>query len=315
MKRTGEDITAGLDLKERTALVTGASSGLGRECARVLALRGARVLLACRNAAKADAVVREFGDAIGREAAARCEVRACDTASMASVRALAGKILAERRPVDWVFLNAGVFGLPYQLTAEGFEYTCAANYVGHFLLVHTLASGGGLTPRGRLVATISDGAYRNPFSKVDLEMLAHARDNASRFSGSMASPNSKVLLMLMLSEFARRTRDTALAAVTFNGVDPGTTKTDNVNQIGAVLRSAAKLFGGLVFKPVAEGVAPLLWAAISPQLAGQSGHLYSHAFEEVAKLPVKCRDPDLAAQAWRATEEALGLTPFAPRLA
>jgi len=312
VKPTAERVTESADLSGKTTLVTGASSGLGRECARVLALRGARVLLVCRNAAKAAQAVNEFGPSIGREAARRCEIRVCDTAGMDSVRSLIGTLEAERLPIDRLFLNAGVFGLPFRLTDDGFEYTYAANYVGHFLLVHGLASAGLLSPAARIVATISDGAYKNPLSRLDLAMLQDAKSSRPRLSNLFASPNSKILLLLMMQEFSRRVEGTRLARVRFNGADPGPTLTDNVNQMGAVLRVLGRIAGPLLLKPVGEGAAVLLWAATSPALEGRTGRLFSHALEEVP-MPRKCTDAELAARAWTATEEILGLAPFSPR--
>ena len=212
MKPTSVSITEGLDLRGKTAVVTGASSGLGREVARVLALRGARVVLACRNAAKAEQVVRDF-EALDRPRgdAARCEIVACDTSSMASIRGLAGALAQRQAPVDLLFLNAGVFGVPYRLTEEGLEYTHAANYIGHFLLVHLLASSGTFARQARILGTLSEGA-RLPWSRFDLDLVTRAGDSEPRFSKMRASPNSKLLLALMMVELTRRIAGTPLAS-------------------------------------------------------------------------------------------------------
>src|SRR5579863_3157729 len=132
---TGESITSGLDLSGWRAVITGANSGLGRECARVLALRGADVGLACRSPQRASAVVKNFAREIGVAAAARCDVLPCDLTDMSSVRALAATLVAAGRPIPLLFLNAGVSARPYSLTRDGIEATFAANYLGHFLLV------------------------------------------------------------------------------------------------------------------------------------------------------------------------------------
>ena len=311
MKPTATSVTEGIDLSGTTAIVTGSSSGLGRECARVLALRGAKVLLACRNPTKAEAVIRAFADTIGADATKRCVVMPCDTASMRSVHAMTDAVVAGRQSVDFLFLNAGVFGLPYHLTEDGLEYTFAANYVGHFLMVHELARGRSLAAQARIVATMSEGAYRNPFSRLDLEMLAHAPEAERRFSKLSASPNSKVLLALSMAELSRRVQGTSLAGVTFNAGEPGPTKTDNINQGGPVLRFFGRTLGPLFMKSVGEGSAVLLWAATSPDLAGQTGKLFGASFEEI-RVPKRFADPRLAEGAWTKTEESLGLPPFEP---
>ncbi len=312
MKPTATSVTEAIDLRERTAIVTGSSSGLGRECARVLASRGARVIMACRNVEKAEAVIRTFAETIGHEAAKRCEVVPCDTASMGSVRSLSSAIATRGSAIDLLFLNAGVFGIPYRLTDDGLEYTFAANYIGHFLMLHDLATRGLLPKTARVVATMSEGAYRNPFSKVDLDTLAHAADGARRFSKLSGSPNSKVLLALSMMEFSRRVAGTSLAHITFNAGEPGPTETDNINQGGPVVRFFGRTLGPLFMKPVGEGSAVLLWLATSADLIGQSGKLFGSSFGEVT-LPKRFRDPSLSEEAWTTTEAVLGLEPFAPR--
>src|SRR5580658_9659237 len=117
MASTGESVTSGLDLSGRRAVVTGANSGLGREYARVLALRGANVGMACRSQERATAVVEDFAREMGREVAARCDILRCDLADMTSVRGLAATLMAAGRPIDSLLLNAGVSNRPYKLTA------------------------------------------------------------------------------------------------------------------------------------------------------------------------------------------------------
>ncbi len=103
MIATAESLTEGVDLSGRRIVVTGASSGLGREAARVLALRGADVGLACRNAAKAAGVVRDFVARHGEGIAGRCELLDCDLERMDAVRATSGVVF--RRDLETVKLN------------------------------------------------------------------------------------------------------------------------------------------------------------------------------------------------------------------
>lgn len=281
MKRTAESVSEGVDLSGKIALVTGSTSGLGRECARVLALRGAHVLLACRNEAKGRDTARAIGGG---------EVRVAELTSMRSMRALADSI--ER--VDLVFLNGGVFGVPFELTEEGFERTYAANYLGHFLLVHRLLSRGALAPGARILSTLSEGVY-HPLARVNDEILA--KPSKKLFSKTTASPVTKILLARMAVELARRTTD-----VSMNGVCPPATLTDNVNQTGPILGAIGRAIGPIVFKPVEEGAAVLVWAAIANDLG--SGKAFSSKLAET-KLPAKCTDPALARASWEATERAL----------
>lgn len=308
MKSTTTSITEGMDLSGMTALVTGSSSGLGKECARILAYRGAHVVMANRNERKTAHAISELTNSIGTVAAGRLEFRACDTSRMQTVSALVDTIVARGENISALFLNAGVFGMEFQLTEEGFERTFATNYIGHYLLVHRLISSGCLASDARIVATQTSG-IRNPFSKMDLEMLASPDAHRSRFQRAMASPNSKVLLALMMAEFKQRIKATRLPHVTFNAGDPGATLTDNVNQIGGILGTISRTLGPYLFKSVERGAAVLVWAATNPALADVSGVCLSHKLKPV-RLPDRCTDPVSSRQAWETTESLLGLQPW-----
>jgi NAD(P)-dependent dehydrogenase (short-subunit alcohol dehydrogenase family) len=302
MKATSLSVSEGHDLRGKTALVTGASSGLGLECARVLALRGARVLFACRNREKTERVIASLEDL-----APRCHFRECDLASMRSVNALVDRLAGEHEAIDLVFLNAGVFASPFAITDEGFEITYASNYVGHFLLTHRLVDERLLTSDARIVATLSEGVYVNPLSSADVEMAVSP--TAKRYSSLTASPNTKVLLALFAQEFSRRISTTPLPRVTFNGAFPGATLTDNVNQSGAVGRALGKLFAPILFDPPEVGAASLLHVALDASLAGETGKSFSSKLRE-KKLPRKATDDSKAREAWDRTEARLSLTPW-----
>ena len=119
----------------RTAVVTGANSGIGFEAARVLAQRGASVVLACRDVARgADAAARITASAPD----AAVTVVALDLASLASVRAAAQEIAARHDRLDLLINNAGVMMTPYATTADGFELQFGTNHLGHFALTGLL---------------------------------------------------------------------------------------------------------------------------------------------------------------------------------
>jgi NAD(P)-dependent dehydrogenase (short-subunit alcohol dehydrogenase family) len=282
-RETAESTTLGLDLRGRRALVTGASSGLGRECARVLALRGAHVLVAARTEEKAAA--GEIGGVAARY----------DGDDLAAVRGLAERI-AREGPLDWLFLNAGTFGQRFRLTPEGHEATMAGNYLGHFVLVHRLAALGGLAPGARIVGTLSEGVL-GPFARADLAMVeAPAKE---RFRKLFSSPDSKVLLSLLLVEAERRT---GLRAV---GVMPPATRTNNVDTGGPVLRALAKIVAPLLFSSVEEGARSMVWAATIPELP-DGARCFTHALRP-RSLPDRATDPEAARRAWDVTERVLGL--------
>jgi NAD(P)-dependent dehydrogenase (short-subunit alcohol dehydrogenase family) len=159
---TTDDVLSGKDLSGKRVLVTGVSAGLGVETACALAARGAKVVGAARDLAKAERATVEV-----RAQAANgggLELVALDLASLASVRACADALLADGRPFDALIANAGVMRTPFGHTVDGFETQFGTNYLGHFVLVNRIASL--IAPGGRLV-NVSSAGHR--YSDVDLD--------------------------------------------------------------------------------------------------------------------------------------------------
>src|SRR3984885_11077981 len=135
------------DLSGQTAVVTGANTGLGLQAARVLAERGAHVVLACRNTGKAGRAADQIAAA---PAGGSASVVRLDLASQSSVRSAAEEIRGRFQPIDLLINNAGVMDIPYQRTEDGFELTLATNHLGPFaltgLLLDRLAPGARIVP-------------------------------------------------------------------------------------------------------------------------------------------------------------------------
>jgi WW domain-containing oxidoreductase len=302
-KPSAESLTQSFDLTGQTALVTGASSGLGLELTRVLLLGGARVHLAVRNVDKAHGALDAAR--LPAEARARANVLHCDLAALQTVRAALEVLDLEGRPIDRIALNAGVFGLPYRLTEDGLEYTFQSNYAGHFLLLHGLLVRGLLAQKARVVATLSENIRLNPFLKADLEMLVDPETHRDRF-GKQASPNAKVLMTLAMQHFLRVAQGTPCESVSFDGCDPGGTLTDNVNQLGPVIGAIAKVLAPAIMKPVGQGAIALAWPLCAPTLPGASPRIF-RANQDAVPIPKRWTDPALAARVWTETEQKLSL--------
>jgi NAD(P)-dependent dehydrogenase (short-subunit alcohol dehydrogenase family) len=142
-RTTAVQALRGASLSGKRAIVTGASSGLGVETTRVLALAGAHVTLAVRSVPAGEAVAAELRAALP-STASTLAVRALDLADLASVRAFTDAIDAEGHPLDLLINNAGVMASPLGKTAQGFELQLGTNYLGHFLITER--------PRPRMTA-------------------------------------------------------------------------------------------------------------------------------------------------------------------
>ncbi|XP_017536497.2 retinol dehydrogenase 11 isoform X2 [Manis javanica] len=127
--------TSTVQLPGKVAVVTGANTGIGKETAKDLAQRGARVYIACRDVQKGELVAREIQNMTGNE---QVLVRKLDLADTKSIRAFAEGFLAEEKHLHLLINNAGVMMCPYSKTANGFEMQMGVNHLGHFLLTHLL---------------------------------------------------------------------------------------------------------------------------------------------------------------------------------
>jgi NAD(P)-dependent dehydrogenase (short-subunit alcohol dehydrogenase family) len=159
---TTDDVLSGIDLSGKRVLVTGVSAGIGVETARALAARGAQVVGAARDLKKAEGATAQVRkDAAGNGGS--FELVALDLASLKSVRACAGELLARGETFDVVIANAGVMATPFGHTVDGFETQFGTNHLGHFVLVNRVAPL--LRAGGRLINLASAG---HRFSNVDL---------------------------------------------------------------------------------------------------------------------------------------------------
>src|SRR5487761_2003172 len=136
-RSTARDVVSDVDLRGRTALVTGATSGIGLETARALALAGSRLILPARDVARG----RQAADEILRDAPdTAIDLRSLDLASLHSVRTLASELSDSYGQLDIVINNAGVMATPFGHTVDGFETQFGTNHVGHFALFQGVAS-------------------------------------------------------------------------------------------------------------------------------------------------------------------------------
>ncbi len=303
---TTDEVIQGIDLTGRVALVTGASSGLGAETARVLASAGAAVTMTARDIPKVEAVAEEIRAATG----ATVDVGELSLDRPDSVRAFAKQWLADHDVLHLLINNAGVMACPQARTAEGWEMQFATNHLGHFLLTSHLLPALRAGAPARVVNLSSAGHRFSPVNFDDVHFDSHPYDKWVSYG------QSKTANVLFSIEFDRRSQNDGIRAF---AVHPGAIMTELGRHLDAddiqTLQSRAPK-GGMKFKRVPAGAATQVWAATSPELEGKGG-LYcedTHVAgprqsEDSAEgyLPW-AMDAEAAAKLWTLSEETLGET-------
>jgi NAD(P)-dependent dehydrogenase (short-subunit alcohol dehydrogenase family) len=203
------------DQTGRTAVVTGASGGLGLAVAQVLASRGATVVLACRDLAKAERAAQQI---CGRDARVSMPAVHLDLASLSSVRRAADEIQAASPRIDLLINNAGVMAVPRQLTEDGFELTLAINHLGHFALTGLLLGPLLETPGSRVV-TVSSNGHRPGVIQFDDLQLEH------RYRPWPAYYRSKLANLLFTYELQARLAAAGAGTIAL-AAHPGNARTD-----------------------------------------------------------------------------------------
>lgn len=246
------------DLRGRTVVVTGATSGLGFEAAAECAEAGASVLLVARNAAKATAVMEQLRNRVGRDA---FTFFSGDLGSLASVRSCAAAILAHTDRVDVVIHNAGALDAAYQQGPDGTEQTIATHVLGPFLLTQLLEPALAAAAPGRVVWVTSGGMYSWRFDLAELEL------SEANYDGVKAYAHAKRAQVMLAHEWARRcSPDTMLFAT----MHPGWTDTPGLAT--SLPRFYQRIKPWL--RTPAQGVDTLCWLASTPDLAAHNGRLF-----------------------------------------
>jgi NAD(P)-dependent dehydrogenase (short-subunit alcohol dehydrogenase family) len=290
------------DLSGKVAIVTGGNTGIGKETARGLAQRGATVVIASRDASKAEAA---RADIAATTANPNVTVLTLDLASKDSVRAFVARFEKEHDRLDILVDNAGLWPTTRTTTKDGFETTFGVNHLGTFLLTRELlpllersAAHIGVPPRtpSRIVILSSSLHYRG---KLDWGDLMFER---RKYSGQAAYNQSKLANVLFTKALARRLDP---KKVTVNAVHPGVVATELSRDFPKLL---VKVFNLFLLTP-AKGAACSLYVATSPELDGVTG-LY---FEKSKAKEASKAALDTAAQdkLYDLSETLLGLSPTA----
>ena len=280
------------NLSGKVAVVTGASSGIGRELARGLAEQGASVLTISRAGGAGERVVEDLRAATGNTA---IDFLPADLSSMAEVRDVAGRVRERTDRIDLLLNNAGAYFTRRRTTAEGYEATFALNHLAPFLLTHLLAEPLLRADAARVVGTASE-ASRAARLRLDDPMLERG------YSGWAAYGQSKLANLAFTTALARRLQATSVTANAFHpgfvdsGFGSGTTL------MNRLLGLAARLFARTPVKGAETG----LYLALSQEVADVSGAYYADL--KPLRLRTPARDPATTERLWALSEKLVGLT-------
>src|SRR2546430_7033127 len=239
----------------RLAVVTGANTGLGFETARVLAARGASVVLAVRDTGKGKAAAARIA---GTAPGADVTVQPLDLASLESIRAAAGELRARHPRIDLLINNAGVMFPPRQITRDGFELQLGTNHLGHFALTGLLLEQMLPVPGSRVV-TVSSQAHRIR-ARINFDDLQSQRS----YRRVAAYSQSKLANLMFTYELARRLSSAATTTIAV-AAHPGLAATELTRHTPAI---AAFFYARVISQNPAMGALPVLRAATDPGVAG-----------------------------------------------
>ena len=285
-RSTAEEVTEGLDLRDKTIVITGVNSGLGYESMRVLTQRGAHVIGLARTLEKAQQACAEVG---GKTTALACEL-----SDLSSVVACAKQIQLLGMPVDVLMTNAGIMA-PRKLGLAGdIEMQFATNHLGHFVLIHNLLEQVKAAAAGRIVILSSAAHTMTVRGGIDFGNLdgSHGYD-PWKFYGQ-----SKLANLLTARALTKRLEGTG---VTANALHPGIIRTNLGRDAVGFLIRLMSIFAVFLEKNVPQGAATQCYVATHPDLDGVSGAYFSDC--KKARTSRYGQNDLLAEELWAASEQ------------
>lgn len=283
---TAEEVTEGIDLHGKTALVTGVNSGLGLETLRVLSLRGAHVIACARNLEKAEQACKATG---GSTTAV-----ACDLSEPEAVADCARNIATQGQAIDILICNAGVMALPALQQKHGLEMQFLTNHLGHFILLHHLLGNIQQASAGRVVMVSSMAHKHTVRDGIDFSNL----DGSRRYDPWRFYGQSKLANLLTARELARRLLGSGASA---NAVHPGVIRTGLSRYAEGRTTRLISLLARPFERSIEQGAATQCYVATHRDLKRVSGNYLADC--NPASSSRYANDKALARQLWQVSEE------------
>lgn len=280
------------DQSGKTVIVTGANSGIGFEAAKVLAQRGAVVIMACRSLEKGKLAMEQI---LEEDPRAKVILKSLDLADLSSVRQFSEDYLAAHDRLDILINNAGVMATPYSKTADGFEMQFGTNHLGHFALTAQLFDLLKRTPNSRVVTVSS---YAHYFGRIAFNDL----NGDGFYQKWLAYGQSKLANVLFGYELQRRASQNGKNPISVV-VHPGYAAT-NLQHTTTLF----SLLNPIMAQSQEMGALPTLYAATSPDIRGgeyigPDGFLGQRGYPHEASSSRLSRDEDTARHLWEVSEE------------
>jgi len=252
------------DQTGKVIIVTGGNSGIGYETVRILALRGAHVILAARNAIKGDEAVNEI---LSEDPSANVETQPLDLADLSSIREFASSFKERGIPLHTLINNAGIMAVPKGTTVDGFELQFGVNHLGHFaltgLLIESLVAQSG----GRVVNVASNAHRQGRLNLYDLQ-------SNHRYGRMRAYAQSKLANLVFTAELDRRLHRAGRNETLSVAAHPGMAHSNigsNLNSesyFDRLFEKSLKALGPYFVQSTLSGAVPTLRAATDPSAAG-----------------------------------------------
>ncbi|BAU02294.1 hypothetical protein VIGAN_11179300 [Vigna angularis var. angularis] len=298
---TAEEVTLGIHASALTAIVTGASSGIGAETARVLALRGVHVIMGVIDMMDAynvkDSILKQIPTA-------KLDVMKLDLSSMASVHHFVDQFNSTALPLNILINNAGICACPFMLSNDNIELQFAINYLGHFLLTNLLLENMKKTAReskiqGRIL-NVSSMGHRFTYPNG---ILFDKLNDPSSYNSWRAYGQSKLANILHANELARRFKEDGVD-ITANSLHPGIINNTNIYLQNRFLTGLRNILGPFVIrylerfvlKNVQQGASTTCYLALHPGVSGINGKYF--ADNNVSEACLQRWDMDLAKKLW-----------------
>lgn len=274
-------------MNNQTILITGATSGIGKETAIQLAKTGAKIVFNARNEERGATALKDIISASGNDSVS---FEVCNLSSFASIRTFANAIAEQYEHLDVLINNAGVWEDSRAISQDGIERTWAVNHLAPFLLTNLLLP---LLKKaeGARIVTVSSALH--PRGVIQFDNLELATD----YSAMKAYANSKLANILFTRELAKRLSGTDITA---NCLHPGVISTSLARDANIFMRMFFKIIG----KKASKGAETSVYLAISPEVEGVTGEYFQDSAP--FKSASASKDMEVAAQLWTVSEQMCG---------